>query len=422
MDQSVEMFRHFKFVISMDNTNMDGAISEKIINAALANSLPIFWGDSRADTRLNTGGLVWCNFSYTSAMEEPFWRSAMQETRVSTFVRAWQLSRRSSSMKEALSLGKERHGGEQQTQHELQEEPGDQYEMYDELNRRFNITARRVEYLKAVLRPLVAPCLNRVIELDQDDAKYRRVLEEGILRENKIEDGPFDLEALGRRIRLMMEATSVSATTTPPVVTALAATKQGRRASRRLAGNEFSSVFGRRQTILQHLSTGFEARKQARKRRRAKKAGERAPVSIDRGDRGESRGMHRDRGESRGIHRDRGESRDMHRKREPAAGLSMEQRGQDGNADELARGGRMKLPPKCTVLGPSGWSSFSGGQSRRDTTKLDEIEARCSGVSRDGESRSDSDEHHCRIDLRKKEGLQPVGPFGACCEVRSVKQ
>jgi len=56
----------FKFSIVMDNTQEDGYISEKLFNAKLAGSVPIYFGAPDVLDYLNPKAFVWCNVSRES--------------------------------------------------------------------------------------------------------------------------------------------------------------------------------------------------------------------------------------------------------------------------------------------------------------------------------------------------------------------
>merc|ERR550537_96933 len=44
MDEAVAVFKPFKFVMSFENANVSGYVTEKIVNAYLARAVPIYWG------------------------------------------------------------------------------------------------------------------------------------------------------------------------------------------------------------------------------------------------------------------------------------------------------------------------------------------------------------------------------------------
>ena len=44
MDEAVAVFEPFKFVMSFENANVSGYVTEKIVNAYLARAVPIYWG------------------------------------------------------------------------------------------------------------------------------------------------------------------------------------------------------------------------------------------------------------------------------------------------------------------------------------------------------------------------------------------
>eukprot|EP00238_Polyblepharides_amylifera_P005358 CAMPEP_0196576610 /NCGR_PEP_ID=MMETSP1081-20130531/5823_1 /TAXON_ID=36882 /ORGANISM="Pyramimonas amylifera, Strain CCMP720" /LENGTH=423 /DNA_ID=CAMNT_0041895261 /DNA_START=339 /DNA_END=1610 /DNA_ORIENTATION=- len=62
-DVAAECYRDYKFVITMDNQREMGYMTEKVFNALLAPSVPIYFGAPDVHQYLNTQALVLCNIS-----------------------------------------------------------------------------------------------------------------------------------------------------------------------------------------------------------------------------------------------------------------------------------------------------------------------------------------------------------------------
>jgi len=54
------MMRPYKFAMCMENMATPGYFTEKLFNAYLANTIPVYWGDPLIDTLVNTEAFVWC--------------------------------------------------------------------------------------------------------------------------------------------------------------------------------------------------------------------------------------------------------------------------------------------------------------------------------------------------------------------------
>jgi hypothetical protein len=63
LDGAVDVYRSFRFVIAFENTMAPGYTTEKLMNAALAGAIPIFWGSLLPELGLNPRRLVHCNIT-----------------------------------------------------------------------------------------------------------------------------------------------------------------------------------------------------------------------------------------------------------------------------------------------------------------------------------------------------------------------
>lgn len=64
-DIAIQIYTDYKFVISMENKLFDGYFTEKLINPIIANSIPIYWGDSSAFQYINKKRIIYIP-DYTS--------------------------------------------------------------------------------------------------------------------------------------------------------------------------------------------------------------------------------------------------------------------------------------------------------------------------------------------------------------------
>jgi len=58
-DIAVEYYSNFKFVLAIENTMIDGYTTEKLMNPLIANSVPIYWGDSQIFKYINKKRVVY---------------------------------------------------------------------------------------------------------------------------------------------------------------------------------------------------------------------------------------------------------------------------------------------------------------------------------------------------------------------------
>jgi len=59
-DQSIWMMRSYKFAMCWENMPTPGYFTEKLFNAYLAETVPIYWGDPQVDELVNVEAFVWC--------------------------------------------------------------------------------------------------------------------------------------------------------------------------------------------------------------------------------------------------------------------------------------------------------------------------------------------------------------------------
>lgn len=61
LDEAVQIYSDYKFVIAMENKNEYGYITEKIINPLIAGSIPIYWGCSSVFNYINKKRVIYVN-------------------------------------------------------------------------------------------------------------------------------------------------------------------------------------------------------------------------------------------------------------------------------------------------------------------------------------------------------------------------
>merc|ERR1719356_199796 len=136
---SFHCMRGYKFHITMDNTMVDGYVSEKLFNGALGGGVPVYFGAEDVGRYVNERAFVHCRVS----------RSVIEEMRASY--------PRGQKPRPFLFSNKTR--------------PSD---------------AELVEWADKLLRPELEPCVRRVIDLDGDDARYLSVLREPFITNGEI--------------------------------------------------------------------------------------------------------------------------------------------------------------------------------------------------------------------------------------------
>ena len=53
VENKIEFLSNYKFSISMENSNGDGYVSEKIVESLIAGTIPIYYGDYMIDEYIN---------------------------------------------------------------------------------------------------------------------------------------------------------------------------------------------------------------------------------------------------------------------------------------------------------------------------------------------------------------------------------
>lgn len=61
LDVAVQSYRPYKFVVAFENSQHDGYVTEKLVNAYLANAVPIYWGATDVGTYFNSESMINCN-------------------------------------------------------------------------------------------------------------------------------------------------------------------------------------------------------------------------------------------------------------------------------------------------------------------------------------------------------------------------
>ncbi|GAB5366655.1 hypothetical protein AAMO2058_001162200 [Amorphochlora amoebiformis] len=142
-DMAVHTFQSYKFVITFENRQLKGYVTEKIMNALLAGVVPIYFGAPDIGKYINKKRFVHCDFNGDSVLRYPF------------------------------SEGKKAAG--------LDPEP-------------------LVRWVKTKVGDKLKECAEKVKELDQNDDLYEAMINEPILPGNRLEGSEFDVRVVMRRI------------------------------------------------------------------------------------------------------------------------------------------------------------------------------------------------------------------------------
>lgn len=142
MDEAVEMFSSYKFTITFENSRVPGYITEKIVNAALANTVPIYLGAPDIEDFVNPKRFIHCK---------------IDDAKLRAFNR-----------------------------------------------RKFSSNDEREQYVLREFTGL-RECARRVKEVDESDDLYLDMLSQPILHNNVLEESIFDYAYYGRRIRRILK-------------------------------------------------------------------------------------------------------------------------------------------------------------------------------------------------------------------------
>ena len=58
-DIAVDLYKNYKFVIAMENKDVDGYNTEKLINPIIANSIPLYWGNNKIFKYINKKRVIY---------------------------------------------------------------------------------------------------------------------------------------------------------------------------------------------------------------------------------------------------------------------------------------------------------------------------------------------------------------------------
>ncbi|KAL7460002.1 hypothetical protein ACHAXS_000472, partial [Conticribra weissflogii] len=144
-----------KFSINMENTQIDGYISEKIFNGAMAGGVPIYFGAPDVGRYLNTRSFVYCNVSHGVIKEMRSFYPRTKRPRRFYF-----------------------HNRTKKSPWPTDEE--------------------LFEWAEGYLLPELDSCIERVMELDKDDNLYLEVLNEAFITNPDIMSGEYPFRGVMR--------------------------------------------------------------------------------------------------------------------------------------------------------------------------------------------------------------------------------
>mmetsp|Transcript_11513 Transcript_11513/g.15927 ORF Transcript_11513/g.15927 Transcript_11513/m.15927 type:complete len:187 (+) Transcript_11513:102-662(+) len=139
MDEAVQIFGRYKFVIAMENNYVPGYITEKLPNAVLANTVPIYFGAPDIYDYVNPKRFIRCDLD----------EGALRELR----------------------------------------------------KMKFSSIDQREGWVRDKLGKGLKDCAEKVKAVDEDDELYKEMISQPFLYENRLEDSPFDYAYYGKRIR-----------------------------------------------------------------------------------------------------------------------------------------------------------------------------------------------------------------------------
>jgi hypothetical protein len=157
---SYKCFGGHKFHITMENSQLNGYISEKVFNGALGGNVPIYFGAPDIGSYINEKSIVHCQINRTVIEEMRSFYPRVKKPRPFLFNRP--------SFKTHM------------------------YPTEEEI----------VGWANSYLRKELEPCVQKVIELDNNDTLFRQVLREPLVINHEILDGMYPL----RGIKLVYDA------------------------------------------------------------------------------------------------------------------------------------------------------------------------------------------------------------------------
>ncbi|KAL7502335.1 hypothetical protein ACHAXN_000311, partial [Cyclotella atomus] len=151
---SYKCFYGAKFHITMENSQLNGYISEKVFNGALGGGIPIYFGAPDIGSFINEKSIVHCNINRTVIKEMQYYYPRVTKPRPFLFNR--------SSLKTNM------------------------YPAEQEL----------LDWADGYLRKELEPCVQRVIELDKNESAFREVLREPLISNPDVVNGMYPLRGI----------------------------------------------------------------------------------------------------------------------------------------------------------------------------------------------------------------------------------
>lgn len=150
-DTAYKCFNGYKFHITMENSLVDGYVSEKIFNGALGSGIPIYFGAPDIGSYVNVRSILHCNINRTIIEEmRSFYPRTLKEKRI--------------FMLNGTSY----------------------WPTEDELFR----------WADGYLRKELEPCIQRVIKLDRNDTAFREIIKQPFITNRDIMNGMYPLRGV----------------------------------------------------------------------------------------------------------------------------------------------------------------------------------------------------------------------------------
>jgi hypothetical protein len=162
---SYECFAGYKFHITMENSLVDGYVSEKLFNGALGGGIPIYFGAPDISSYVNGKSILHCNVS----------RSVIEVMR-SFFPRA--------SKEKRIFL------------------------LHD--NRTWPSEQELLKWADGYLRKELEPCVQRVVELDGNETAYKEVISQPFITNQDIMNGMYPLRGINAVLRALQSWPSLN--------------------------------------------------------------------------------------------------------------------------------------------------------------------------------------------------------------------
>mmetsp|Transcript_28009 Transcript_28009/g.73337 ORF Transcript_28009/g.73337 Transcript_28009/m.73337 type:complete len:540 (+) Transcript_28009:70-1689(+) len=172
-DEAVLAWEPFRFAVVFQNSHEAGGVSEKIVHAWLARSVPVYFGPSDALVDHNPDSFINCGFTNLDSNLDTIWKLQKELERkmesegrvVGEFVGGRQYAEESPEFESIVKLTRDMFVGDFQE------------------------------------------CVKKIREVDEDEKAWLRMVHTPVLKDNSLEGSVFDMHTYAQRLREVLRAT-----------------------------------------------------------------------------------------------------------------------------------------------------------------------------------------------------------------------